>query len=751
MKKTRWAVLALLVAAVAVVVAGFHASRRRNLLEATAPPARLPAELNSLANNWSWSQSSRDRPVVEARARSFRQIKDSTRFEVGDLELRIFSRSGLTYDLVRSRQGEFDQAAEKLTTPGEATIVLGLPAPGREANGRQPVRIRTSGLSFESRTGLCSTDRPVEFSFPDGKGRSVGALYDSAARYLLLKGEVELTGERMRIRAGELHYREAEQKIELRPWSRLERGSQGVEAAAAVVFLDQGDLKRVEAQQGKGFDSSAGRDLRFSAEQLEVDFTPQGGITQAKGMGSASVVSRSPAGLTRLTGGRVDLEFTTPPGAVESELAVAWAREQARIENVPAPAGAPAPPETRVLTAEMVKLVMASGGRDLRSIETLTPARLEFLPNHASQWKRLLNAQRLSVQYLSGNRLERLHATGQVHLRNEPPAGAASSPPRLTWSDDLEAFFDPETGQMRELRQWSNFRFQEGPQQARSGGARFDLAANRITLDTAARVWDETSSTTGDFLFLDQKEDFFRAEGKVTSIHRDKPHPGRPAAAAPEALFSTDRPLYATAARLESRDGSRRLEYSGSARLWQEGNSIRADRLRLDRDGRVLSAQGNVESLLVEQGPSRRLLRVTADALLYTDQNRRALYTGNVALRREGMTVKAPQLEAFLRPEKSTGPGESRLERALASGGVEILETPAAGRPLLSRRATAENAEYVSGEERVVLRGGRPAIEQPGRGSTQGEELTYYLGDDRLLVKGQPGARSRTRQRLKPN
>jgi lipopolysaccharide export system protein LptA len=110
---------------------------------------------------------------------------------------------------------------------------------------------------------------------------------------------------------------------------------------------------------------------------------------------------------------------------------------------------------------------------------------------------------------------------------------------------------------------------------------------------------------------------------------------------------------------------------------------------------------------------------------------------------------RSVQLEAWLRPASQTQDGQSRLERALARGRVEMLETAAGARP--ARRGYAEEAEYTAGEEKVVLRGGLPTVEQPDHGFTRGVELTYYLDDDKLLVSGQAGTRSLTHQRLKRN
>ncbi len=775
MRKIRWTLLVLLVAAIAVVVAGYRAAEKRNLLLAPAKPAPIPKDLHSIANNWSWSQSSKDHPVVEAHARDFRQIKDSSRFELGELEMKVFTKTGDTYDLVRSAKAEFDQVAEKLYSEGDVTITLGLPAASPPVPGKRYVEIRTSGLTYDNRSGASDTDRPVHFQFENGEGNSVGAVYDANKHYLWMKSQAEVIGAGpqagMHIRAGELHYYEDEQKIDLRPWSKLERGGQGVEGGDSTVYLDKGDLKRVETRQGKGWDITPDRETRFSGNSLEVNFTAGQTVADAAGVGDAQIVSQTATGVVKMTGGRVDLNFTALPDANQSELTGALVRGHGRVESVPAASQERSQPETKILTAETIKVEMMPGGRELRRLETVTPGRLEFLPNQPGQWKRTLTAARLWTQYGPGNRPETLRAVGEVQLRSDPPASRKGArpgepaPPRLTWSDGLEAFFNPQDGQMKELHQWSHFRYEEGPRHATANGARFDVPNDRTTLEGAARVWDETSLTTADLLILDEKQDRLHAEGNVTSTHLDKPATGQ---APSDALFDSGKPMHATAQKFDSEQRNHVLHYRGSARLWQDGNSVQAQEIDLDREEKTLHARGGVSSVLLEQQPASepgsssgqaadagkpapsRLVTISSDSLLYTDDDHRAFYTGQVVLRRERMTIRAGELEAVLRPQGAAREkGESRLERALARSKVEIVETAAEKRA--PRKAHAEQAEYTSGEEKVVLRGGVPTLEQPDHGFTRGAELTYYIDDDRLLVNGRPGARSQSRQKLKRN
>jgi lipopolysaccharide export system protein LptA len=121
---------------------------------------------------------------------------------------------------------------------------------------------------------------------------------------------------------------------------------------------------------------------------------------------------------------------------------------------------------------------------------------------------------------------------------------------------------------------------------------------------------------------------------------------------------------------------------------------------------------------------------VHASHLVYSDENRLAVYTGGVLLNRPGLQVKGKELRAFL----SQSGADSRLEKAFADGAVEIVQT-AQGR---TRTGTGEHSEYYTDIQKVLLRGGRPKLVDSLKGTMQGDELTYFANDGRLLGSGSP-------------
>jgi lipopolysaccharide export system protein LptA len=102
------------------------------------------------------------------------------------------------------------------------------------------------------------------------------------------------------------------------------------------------------------------------------------------------------------------------------------------------------------------------------------------------------------------------------------------------------------------------------------------------------------------------------------------------------------------------------------------------------------------------------------------------------------LQVKADELRAVLAQSNSDdkkdsgGEEQSRLENAFADGHVEIVQT-ATDR---TRTGKSDHAEYYTGDERIILRGGKPQMLDSKKGYTHGSELTYFVNDDRLLVSG---------------
>lgn len=744
MRRTR-PLLLLAIFAVLVVV-GISYQLQKGLQQSQSPPIpkSLPPDTSAAAEQWTWSKSEGSRTVIEVRAGNFRQVKDPSRLDLEKVELRLYGKDGKTYDLVRSARAEFDVQRGLLYSDGQVEFTMGVAADGSSA-GRL-IFIRSSGVTFEASTGRASTDRLAMFSFDRGEGSAVGATYDPTIRELHMRSQAEVTwrgedpdAKPMKVEAGELLYKERDSVVILYPWSRLTREDMKLQAGHAIVSLEGGAIRRVEAKTAHGSATHGDKRLEYAAEQIVIHFSEATEVQKIEGERNARLASISEASRTTVTADRLDLEFDLASG--ESQLRRAWARGRCAIESRPVPSKDAAAPETRILRSEVVELDMAAGGREIESVSTHAPGSVEFLPGVPGRKHRKLDAERISIAYGARNQIRSFRASN-VSTRTESPQpqGRKPAPAVLTWSKDLKADFDPERGQLVRIEQWNDFRYEEGDRKGSAERAALDASRNLISLQGAARLWDPAGVVSADQILLNQENGDVTGEGNVTSNRAVDRKSG-------STVISADEPLHAKADRMTSAHNNRVIRYERGAILWQEGNRIEGDWVEINREKQQLTARGNVVTQFVEK-PQEDAARVQknrspgftiihAAELLYRDETRVAHYRGGVKMIRSGTEVKAAELRAHLE-EKDSG---TRLEKAYADGRVEILRSS----PDRTRKALAEHAEYYASDDKIVLYGGEPLLFDSRRGSTRGQQLTWFPNNDRLLVDGREDQRAVSR------
>ena len=151
MRRTRWLLLAAIAALIGAVGGSYYIQRRIQLSNAPQIPAALPLGVNATANDWHWAHSEGDRPIVDVRAKDFRQIQEPSKFELKGVELRLYHKDGKQFDLVKSAHAEFDLAARQLYSDGEVEIAMGLK--GEEAAGNRLVHHPHIGRQLRQRDG----------------------------------------------------------------------------------------------------------------------------------------------------------------------------------------------------------------------------------------------------------------------------------------------------------------------------------------------------------------------------------------------------------------------------------------------------------------------------------------------------------------------------------------------------------------------------------------------------------------------
>jgi lipopolysaccharide export system protein LptA len=730
LRRARWILL------VAILVLATFTTRlfltQRQAMRAARPKlsAALPSNTTAAGILFEHEIASGGKTKALVRARNFRQIKEPNVFLLEGLEMEINDETGSSYHLVKSQSAVFDIPQGSMFSEGEAEITMNLPRQGEPA--RPPLRIRASGMTFDSKTSRVSTGQKAAFEFDGGRGEALGAMYDPNTHELGMHADVRLEwegrngGSPMQVEASKLIWRETGDEIYLSAPSKLTRAAFTLEAEKdSIVILKDGGIERLEARQAHGSDRPPGRRIEYQAGFLIVHFTGNSQVSKVEASDPARLVSTNAASATTITGERIDLEFDT--SKPESVLRRAQAHGKAQVEARDLKQGA-----IRYLRSETVEMTMRPGGEEIQEVATHAPGEAEFVPAKPADKRRLVNGERMSFTYGPANALEKVRVVEAVTRTFTPPKpGGKDRKPSvgITRSRDLEAYFDPQTGQMTNLEQWQNFQYEEGPRRAVAERAMLDNQREIITLRDQARIWDETGSTSAKEIVLEQATGNMIALGDVNSTRLPEK---RQSAAG---MLSPGEATQAKAGRMSVSDDSRKILYEEQAVLWQGARRIEGRTIIIDRAAQTLEARGNVVTQMPEQAPKTAFTVVRADSLHYSDKTKQAFYRGGpqgkVALERPALNVSSRTLRAwFTTVPKKGGGEETQLDRMLCEGDVRM----SGNRNGRSRNGEAETAEYYPSEERLELYGGNPMVNDSARGISRGARITWLAREDRLIV-----------------
>jgi lipopolysaccharide export system protein LptA len=771
----------ILLAFVAIVASVGRIYYLRLKAQAAVAPAklkRLSPGTSATFRGWTYSHTSSEKTVITMHSDDFQELDGKD--ELTGVTLDVFNKDGDTYNHVQCAKAEFDVNRGILYSEGEVQITMKVPEHGGPSG--KLMKIVSTGVSVESKTGKSYTDRLVSFKFDRGYGQAMGADYDPNTRILNLHNDVNMTwtgadpgGTPMKIETAQVNYNEHDAKIYLTPWAKLTRDTMSMNAGPATVTIDHGNLKMVETTQARGTDQRPGRNLEYAANQLTVEFNDQNQIQKITGVDQARVVNHGETSETTLTGDRVVMDFETTDS--DSLLSAAVAQGHGTMENKPVMRPGVDPSDTRILRSDTIHTKMRPGGREIEAVETDGPGAIEFIPNAPEKPHRWMNGGHIWMTYGPNNTIQSFRTIAATTRTEKPKAKDAKEAPApsLTWSKNLMATFRPNSSQLDKLDQSGDFRYEEGDRRASADRALLDQPNNIITLLGSARMSDSTGSADADKIVLCQTTGDFTAEGHVTSTRmpdkkKDDSQGG--------GMLDEDKPLHARAQRMVSSNNHLDIRYQGGAVLWQGADRLEADSVEIDRDNDILKAHGHVLSQLQDKvkdddaakddsaagksdakpAPAKPVPTTSAKSngkppadpaskdetkarlhvftivkapdMDYNDDTRLAHYSGGATLERDNMVVNGRDLHAYLRNDSN----DSSLDHAVADGHVTVHEIGSDR----TRDAFSEHAEYYVDESKVILEGGDPRFVDSTKGTTKGQKLTWYSKDDRLVVNGVP-------------
>jgi len=748
---SRW--FAVFAGAVFALVIVFYTYARYRMQQAPRIAAQhLGGEVERNTQGFSFSKAQGGHTLYTIRAAKAVEYKEGGRAHLQNVTILIYGKNGDRFDQVSGSDFEYDPQSGEVTATGSVQIELEGNAQGPQRPDQAPpqeqanlIHIKTDGLSFNQKTGIASTDKPLEFRVPQGQGTSNGAIWDSNSGKLRLLAAVQFkssgatptlfTAENGQLERNprqavfqNVHAQEPNREVRcdnlivyLDAKDRVQRmlASGDVEAAttpeapaqpkyharsatAEFLFDQQNQLRTVVARGDVKLDSSGAQGARGSAQSAQMEFGADRHMNKVHAEGDVHLAQSRPA---EANAGAQDVELIT----------------------------------------DAMDLFAGSAGVLDRGI-TSGAARIEIQPHvppgtAPKQGKTVVTATRFNATFDSQGRMRLLHGEPEARIVSASPV--AGQPARVSTSQRLDATFSA-SGELDSLTQSSNVRYDDGQRQAFASEGRYTPQDALLRLSGAPRIIAQDVTTTAAHVLINRNTGDMVAEQDVKSTYNSPKSGG--------ALLGSGSPIHVTSRTMHAAKASGIAHYVGDARLWQDSNIIQAPAIDFQRDQKLVLAQSDARqpataSLVETDGKGRQSpINVRADKLTYSDVERKVHGEGNVIVKSDQGQMNADHADMFLtpRPADKMTAAPTQVERSVAEGNVEIDQP--------GRTGKGEKLVYTASESRFVLTGapGRfPLVTDSQRGTTSGEKLIFFSGDERVLVEGADGERAVSQARVK--
>jgi lipopolysaccharide export system protein LptA len=647
-ERLRTLVLAAGVVLIGSLILFLARGRLKNPLNLKELPQKLGVNIQSDATTFTIDHALGGHSRYRIHAAKAVQYKDN-RAILKDVQIELYAEDGSPVDRIEGAEFEYDQKNGTATASGPVSITLtrpaaaapqslakiekGKPTPiasATEAASRGQVNVKTSGLTFDTKSGVARTAERVDFSTIQGSGTSIGASYDSKG-FLVLEKAVELNT----VRSGQtiaLHAEHAEFEREtllcrLHAATAAYRGGHAVAGDANVLFRSDGSAVRLDATNGFSLETATGGHIVAPSGTMDFDEhnQPQRGRMQGGVVLDSTRLSKDGAAQQRMraTSPVVDLAFG-PKGQLRTahlERGVEM-RSDLLTENAKGAVRA-----SRTWASPIAELTFRDNGHGQAEPATMygnqgVVVTSSIESGNAPPQPSRFSADEMTGQFGPNSVLASMSGSGHTSLDTTNAAGT-----RQTSSGDrLEAHFEtgakaggkagnalPQSGmgQIQSTAIDGNVVLAQtpaatsvkagsessSPLRAWAGHAVYDGAGEWLHLTQNPRVEDGGLQMTAEKMDVSHSSGDAFAHGnvKATYLGGDPKRPRSAGSASPGAgPLGGQGPAHMVADEVQiahtAASASAEITFKGHARLWQQANSVTAPVIVLDRQRETLVA-----------------------------------------------------------------------------------------------------------------------------------------------------------------
>lgn len=786
-------------------------------------PKKLGIDIQQEANGFTHAEFHAGHAQFKITASKVEQLKNQ-RYRLHVVKIEMYDPAGGGTDRIEGSEFEYDQQAGIAHADGPVEITLDRPAnsklgtakktvtptakdktkkdvpdPAAKVSPPDQIHVKTSGLTFNQNTGVATSTQHVEFDSPQGWGSAMGASYDSQNGRLILDRAVELNTQHgvdpVAITAEHAEIDRNADLCRLIAGTAKYRHGDARAKQATIQFRDDGSAQQLDATDGLVLTTASGGHLAAPTGSLQFDEHSQprlghleGGVTvdsdnngrKLRGTAPTAQLDFASGGVLRLAhmerGVNFDSDEQTNASGVASHAHRVWespiadlafrdsGKGQVEIDSLhgiggvvvtsESQRGATTPAHARMAADD----VRGTFGPD-SSLSALTGI------GHANIEQTTETGTR---QTTSGDRLE-VRFTGAQAPDAKSHRQKANGPAGATQIDTATM-----VGHIVLVQQAAAKTGAAAPSALRATAERADYEASgellhltgnpRVTnggLDLVADKIDISRASGDAFAHGNVKATWFGSEG-TGNTGQDSTSTARPGPG-----LGAQGPTHVIATEAQVHQATGEATFRGQARLWQQGNSIAAPLIVLDRTkqtlvARTVNAADPVKVVLVsasntgqtktnsEQNKSGAepnksgkpdtpsVIRVRGGDLKYSDAERKAVMhggaVGSVVAETGDATTHSGEVELLLPPagnHAGKNGGSAQVDRMTALGNV-IIDSQ-------GRHGTGEKLDYSSERGEYVLTGtaaAPPRMTDQSRGTVTGSSLIFNSRDDSVRVEG---------------
>lgn len=743
--------LFLLIGGAIFVGVSYYKMRNNQPFRLRSENPALSKEITGIINGYEQRITKNDRLYLWLRAARDVTYADG-HHELEQVNLQVFPPTGDKPDQIVSDRSMYDQKNGLLQFNGNVQIET-----------HDALKVKTDSLLYHQDSEVAETASLITFERENVSGKSAGALVDDKNKRLELRSQVEVTvapevlkdpgnkdakpsnlkGSRAKpvtIKSAQAVFEQASMRLTFSGGATAEQDQDIMSGETlAAILNDKKKLQKIEAR-GNSYLRTMEAGRAAEAHSVDMDLLLDGDqrLQHAHGSRDIRAQTLNADSEMQLTGAiELNIDFQAQGDRSLLKEMLADGRSVVTLSAPKSRANDPRAAGKR-LTGNSIKMTWRSTGKDLEKAEAVGDAELYVEPvqKTAKSERKTLTAARFDCDfYESGNIARNCTATGGAKAVFDPQQPSEKQGTRTMTAQKMAAIFVRETQDVDKVDATGEAKFNEKDRNGVANTVSYNASDETVRLRGGdPTVWDSRARTKAAEIDSNNATHVSYCRGKVQTTYYSQEQTN---GAAP--FRKVKSPVYLLGDRAEVNHDSGVAVYTGSARMWQDDNFVRADTITLFREEKRMEARGRVQSALYQTrqktGNATAVVPVfaTADFMRYSDPERLLHYENNVDIKQGTDRMTAGIADVYLQKDGN------EVERTIAQLNVVLIQP--------GKRGTGDWCQYTTADEVAILKGNPAHVEDAEQGTTDGNRLTMYRRENRVVVDDPRGSQSPGRVR----